>query len=90
MQYANYYENEEENIAYKTNAAFLGDYYVFNSIRYAQGAEDLIPEESTNTSLGFVYQPLDNLTITYDIWSIEKKILLVYLEGLTKVFMTYF
>lgn len=73
MQYANYYENDEENIAYKTNGAFLGDYYVLNSIRYAQGAEDLIPEESTNTSLGFVYQPLDNLTITYDIWSIEKE-----------------
>ncbi len=73
MQYGNFIENDGENIAYKTNSAFLGDYYVSNSIRYATGAEDLVPEESTNSSIGFVLQPMDNLTITWDMWSIEKE-----------------
>ncbi|ANO53154.1 TonB-dependent receptor [Woeseia oceani] len=41
--------------------------------RQAQGAENLIPEKSTNTSAGFVWQPTNNLTLTVDFWSIKKK-----------------
>ena len=45
-----------------------------NSIqRIAQGSKDLRPEESTNTSLGIVIEPVENLTITLDYWSIEKR-----------------
>jgi outer membrane receptor protein involved in Fe transport len=45
-----------------------------NSIqRIAQGSKQLLPEESVNTSLGFVLTPLDGLTITADYWSIEKE-----------------
>ncbi len=44
-----------------------------NSIqRTAQGSADLQPEESDNYSLGFVYEPIDNLTLTLDYWRIEK------------------
>ena len=75
MQYGNYIENDGVNTAYqgyKSNT-FFGDYYVTNSIRYATGAEKLVPEESTNASIGFVFEPIDNLTITADRWSIEKE-----------------
>ena len=41
--------------------------------RIAQGSKDLRPEESTNTSLGIVIEPVENLTITLDYWSIEKR-----------------
>jgi iron complex outermembrane receptor protein len=45
-----------------------------NSIqRIAEGSNNLVPEESTNTSIGFAISPLDNLTITLDYWSIEKE-----------------
>ena len=45
-----------------------------NSIqRIAQGSQDLLPEESTNTSIGIVIEPLEGLTITADWWSIEKE-----------------
>lgn len=40
--------------------------------RIAQGADDLQPETSTNTSFGIVIEPIENLTITLDYWSIEK------------------
>jgi iron complex outermembrane receptor protein len=73
MQYGNYIENDGTNLNYATNGAFLTDYYVTNSIRYATGAENLVPEESTNSSIGFVFEPMDNLTITADMWSIEKE-----------------
>jgi iron complex outermembrane receptor protein len=44
-----------------------------NSIqRIAQGSQDLVPEESTNTSLGLVLTPTKGLTLTVDFWSIEK------------------
>lgn len=44
-----------------------------NSIqRIAQGSDQLEPEESTNTSIGVVLTPLDDLTVTMDFWSIEK------------------
>ncbi|MDJ0747850.1 MAG: TonB-dependent receptor [Woeseiaceae bacterium] len=40
--------------------------------RQATGSRDLVPEESTNTSIGLVFQPLEGLTLTADFWSIEK------------------
>ncbi len=40
--------------------------------RRAEGSGDLVPEESTNTSIGLVFQPIDDLTITLDFWEIEK------------------
>ncbi len=45
-----------------------------NSIqRVAQGSQDLQPEESTNTNVGLVFTPTDELTVTIDYWSIEKE-----------------
>ena len=41
--------------------------------RIAQGSTELEPEQSTNTSIGFVLTPLEGLTITADWWSIEKE-----------------
>ena len=44
-----------------------------NSLRrIAQGSEDLKPEESENYSIGFVLEPLDNLTVAVDYWQIKK------------------
>jgi iron complex outermembrane receptor protein len=52
----------------------IGD-YDFSVIRYAEGASGLKPEESTNSSYGFVLQPqsIDGLTVTFDMWEIEKE-----------------
>ncbi|MDT0596622.1 TonB-dependent receptor domain-containing protein [Glaciecola petra] len=45
-----------------------------NSIqRIAQGSQNLEPEESTNTNIGLVFTPIDELTMTVDYWSIEKE-----------------
>ena len=45
-----------------------------NSVqRRARGSKDLVPEESTNTSVGFVWNATDNLTLTLDFWEIEKE-----------------
>ena len=44
-----------------------------NSIqRTAQGSKELEAEESDNYSVGVVFQPNDDLTLTFDYWSIEK------------------
>jgi iron complex outermembrane receptor protein len=40
--------------------------------RRAEGSRNLVPEESTNTSLGLVWDATDNLTFTVDYWEIEK------------------
>ncbi|MCW8926419.1 MAG: TonB-dependent receptor, partial [Xanthomonadales bacterium] len=40
--------------------------------RRAEGANDLVPEESTNTSIGFVWEPTENFMFTLDFWRIEK------------------
>jgi len=40
--------------------------------RQATGSKDLVPEESTNTSIGVVIEPVENLMVTLDFWSIEK------------------
>ena len=39
--------------------------------RQAVGSSNLIAEESENSTIGLVLQPTDNLTITYDVWSID-------------------
>jgi iron complex outermembrane receptor protein len=45
-----------------------------NSVqRIATGSEFLKPEESENTSLGLVFTPTDDLTITVDYWKIDKE-----------------
>jgi len=41
--------------------------------RQAGGNPDLEPEKSTNTSIGAVWTPLENLMVTLDFWSIKKK-----------------
>ncbi len=40
--------------------------------RLAAGSQNLVPEESTNTSIGVVVNPIDGLTFTLDFWEIEK------------------
>jgi len=40
--------------------------------RRASGSDQLVSEESTNTSVGLVWEPIENLTLTVDFWSIEK------------------
>ncbi|MDN3653927.1 TonB-dependent receptor [Thalassotalea ponticola] len=45
-----------------------------NSIqRTAQGSDQLKPEQSENTSIGLVWTPTANLTLSLDYWSIEKE-----------------
>ena len=39
--------------------------------RAAQGNQDLESEEATNYSIGFVFEPIDNMIITVDKWSIK-------------------
>ena len=41
--------------------------------RIAQGSQDLEPEKSENWSVGLVVEPLENLMVTLDYWSIEKE-----------------
>ena len=66
------YISKENGQSVPTSGDIDGRYTV---LRYAQGAEDLKPEESTNTSFGFVLTPtmVEGLTITVDTWSIEKE-----------------
>jgi len=40
--------------------------------RRARGSQDLVAETSTNTSVGFVWDISDGLTLTLDYWTIEK------------------
>ena len=40
--------------------------------RTAAGSRTLQSEESLNTSIGFVLEPIDELTLTFDYWTIEK------------------
>ena len=39
--------------------------------RQAMGSSKLTAEESENSTIGLVFEPMDNLTITYDVWSID-------------------
>ena len=60
--------NSQEDPLY---TAALGENYENYSIqRVAQGNDSLEAEEATNTSLGFVLTPTDNLVITVDKWEI--------------------
>jgi outer membrane receptor protein involved in Fe transport len=45
----------------------------FGVQRAAGGSQELVPEESENTSIGIVWDVTDNFTITVDWWSIEKE-----------------
>jgi outer membrane receptor protein involved in Fe transport len=45
----------------------------YNIQRQATGSGDLVPEESTNTSIGLVFTPTEGLTVTLDYWTIEKE-----------------
>ncbi len=38
----------------------------------ATGSKTLVAEESVNTSIGIVVEPIENLTMTLDYWTIEK------------------
>ncbi len=40
--------------------------------RTAGGSDDLVPEQSTNTSMGLVFDLNEHLTFTLDYWQIEK------------------
>ena len=44
-----------------------------NIQRRATGSKELKPEKSDNYSIGIVLNPLDNLTVTFDYWTIKKK-----------------
>ena len=57
----------------------LDDRYQIGS--YRLGNPELKPEESENTSIGFVWTPeiIEGLTITYDSWEIEKENTIVLL-----------
>ncbi|TMO66705.1 TonB-dependent receptor [Pseudoalteromonas aurantia] len=57
----------------------LDDSYGISDIR--SGSSDLKPEESTNTSFGFVLEPTDSLTFTADIWRIKQENLVGILPG---------
>lgn len=41
--------------------------------RLAGGSDQLSPEESTNTNIGIVWEPIEALTFTLDFWEIEKE-----------------
>jgi outer membrane receptor protein involved in Fe transport len=45
---------------------------VYGIQRTAGGSDELVPEQSTNTSIGVVIDATPNLTFTLDFWSIEK------------------
>jgi outer membrane receptor protein involved in Fe transport len=55
-----------------SNHSFPGDCR-YSIQRRATGSKDLKAEESTNTSIGVVIEPIQNLTITLDYWAIEKE-----------------
>ena len=44
-----------------------------NIQRRATGSKELKPEKTDNYSIGIVLNPLDNLTVTFDYWTIKKK-----------------
>jgi len=44
----------------------------YSTQRIAQGSEELEPERSDNRSFGIVFEPVEDLTITADVWTIVK------------------
>ncbi len=55
------------------NGALPGADCDYSIQRRAQGSQNLVSEESENTSIGIVVEPIDGLTLTADFWSIEKE-----------------
>ena len=45
---------------------------IYGVQRTAGGSDELVPEQSTNTSIGMVVDITPQLTVTLDFWSIEK------------------
>ncbi len=76
--------NEELVVRQNTRIDYVCDYVEFETganldtdctpsvQRRASGSQDLQPEESTNTNIGIVWNPMEELTITADYWTIEK------------------
>ena len=71
--------NVDDAVGEYVGGSVLDDRYQIGSYRI--GNPNLKPEESENTSLGFVWTPeiLEGLTITYDSWEIEKENTIVLL-----------
>ena len=69
--------------------AALGEEYdsAYSIQRVAQGNENLEAEEATNTSVGFVLTPGDNLVVTVDKWEIATETQSVYLVKETIYFL---
>ena len=57
---------------YGEDQGALADDCDYSIQRQASGSKDLVPEESTNTSIGVVIQPTERFTFTVDFWKIEK------------------
>ncbi|MCH9694187.1 MAG: TonB-dependent receptor [Gammaproteobacteria bacterium] len=55
-----------------SNNSFSGDGR-YSMQRFATGSKSLVAEESVNTSFGVVVEPIENLTVTLDYWTIEKE-----------------
>lgn len=51
------------------------------------GSQLLAPEESTNTSAGLVFNPLDALTLTVDYWQIEQQNTIGQLDAQTQILL---
>ena len=70
--------NESDVARSNTNTDYACQYAIGNAScvygmqRIAGGSDQLVPEESTNTSIGIVIDATPNLTFTLDYWSIEK------------------
>ena len=64
--WACYYANQASDEVYDLNCRH-------STQRSAQGSELLVPETGINTSIGFVVEPLEGLTVTADWWSLEKE-----------------
>ncbi|MDH3305827.1 MAG: TonB-dependent receptor [Gammaproteobacteria bacterium] len=65
-----FYGVDEGTVA--SNNDFPGDGR-YSIQRRATGSRSLVAEESVNTSIGVVVEPVENLTITLDYWTIEKE-----------------
>jgi iron complex outermembrane receptor protein len=63
---------------------------VTNPVAIALGAEPLKPEKSINYSLGFVAQPLDGLSITFDAYQIKVNDRIILSENLIGTAVTTF
>lgn len=53
----------------------------YGIIDIRSGSTDLKPEESVNSSIGFVFNPTSNFTFTADYWQIEQKNIVGILPG---------